>query len=110
MTPAELVAARLSVLDNLIQEEALFQKSQKENLVPDDTKVNQEVQKRKQDATLTEEQYQNQIKQAGFTEEEVRDRFVAACDQRVTRAPKTRVNAPTDASIEKYYADHKAEF
>lgn len=111
MSPAELVAARLSVLDNLIQEEAMFQKAQKENLVPDDSKVNQEVQKRKQDAQMTEEQYQNQIKQAGFTEEEIRDqirRQLAINELRERQ--KARVNAPTDGDIEKHYADHKSEF
>ncbi len=111
MTPAELVAARLSVLDNLIQEEALFQKAQKETLVPDDTKVSQEVQKRKQDAKVTEEQYQNQIKEAGFTEEEVRDKIrrELAIDA-LRERERTRVSAPTDAEIDKYYSDHKAEF
>jgi len=111
MSSAELVAARLSVLEKLIQEEALFQKAQKENLVPDDSKVNQEVQKRKQDAQVTEEQYQNQIKQAGFTEEEIRDqiRRQLAINE-LTERQKTRVNAPTDGDIEKYYSDHKAEF
>lgn len=111
MTSAELVAARLTVLDNLIQEEALFQKAQKENLVPDDTKVNQEVQKRKQDATLTEEQYQNQIKQAGLTEEDVRDKIRRELAINALRErERTRVNAPSDGEIEKYYNDHKAEF
>jgi parvulin-like peptidyl-prolyl isomerase len=111
MTPAELVAARLSVLDNLIQEEALFQKAQKESLVPDDTKVNQEVQKRKQDAQVTEEQYQNQIKEAGFTEEEVREKVRRELAINALRErERTRINAPTDGEIEKYYADHKAEF
>jgi len=111
MTPAELVAARLSVLDKLIQEEALFQRAQKENLVPDDIKVNQEVQKRKQEASVTEEQYQNQIKQAGFTEEDVRDqvRRQLAINE-LTERQKTRVSAPTDGDIEKYYSDHKTEF
>lgn len=111
MSPAELVAARLSVLDNLIREEAMYQKAQKENLVPDDSKVNQEVQKRKQDAQLTEEQYQNQIKQAGFTEEEVRDqiRRQLAINELQERQ-KGRVSAPTDGDIEKYYGDHKSEF
>jgi parvulin-like peptidyl-prolyl isomerase len=111
MTPPELVAARLSVLDKLIQEEALFQRAQKENLVPDDSKVNQEVQKRKQEASVTEEQYQNQIKQAGFTEEEVRDqvRRQLAINE-LTERQKARVTAPTDGDIEKYYSDHKAEF
>jgi parvulin-like peptidyl-prolyl isomerase len=111
LSPAELVAARLSVLDNLIQEEALYQKAQKDNLVPDDTKVNQEVQKRKQDAQVTEEQYQSQIKQAGFTEEEVRDKIRRELAINALRErERTRVNAPTDGEIEKYYNDHKAEF
>ena len=111
MTPAELVAARLSVLDNLIQEEALFQKAQKESLVPDDTKVNQEVQKRKQTANLTEDQYQNQIKEAGFTEEEVREKIrrELAIDA-LRERERTRVSAPTDAEIDKYYNDHKDQF
>ena len=111
MTSAELVAARLSVLDTLIQEEALFQKAQKENLGPDDTKVNQEVQRRKQAAALTEEQYQNQIKQAGFTEEDVREkvRRELAIDA-LRERERTRVSAPTDSEIEKYYNDRRAEF
>jgi parvulin-like peptidyl-prolyl isomerase len=111
MTSAELVAARLSVLEKLIQEEALFQKAQKENLVPDDNKVNQEVQKRKQELKVTEEQYQNQIKEAGLSEEEIRDqvRRQLAINE-LTERQKTRVNAPTDGDIEKYYSDRKADF
>jgi parvulin-like peptidyl-prolyl isomerase len=104
MTSAELVAARLSVLDNLIQEEALFQKAQKENLGPDDTKV-------KQEATMTEDQYQNQIKQAGLTEEDVRDKVRRELAINALRErERTRVSAPTDSEIEKYYTDRKAEF
>ena len=111
MTSAELVAARLSVLDNLIQEEALFQKAQKENLGPDDTKVNQEVQKRKQDASLTEEQFQNQIKQAGLTEDDVRDKVRRELAINALRErERTRVSAPTDSEIEKYYNDRRSEF
>lgn len=111
MAPAELVAARLTVLDNLIQQEALFQRAQKENLAPDDSKVNQDVQKRKQDANLTEDQYQAQIKQAGLTEEDVREqiRRQLAVDSLRERS-NTRVNQPTDAEIEKYYNDRKNEF
>ena len=109
-TSAELVAARLSVLDNLIQEEALFQRAQKDNLVPDDNKVNQAIQKRKQDANLTEDQYQAQIKQAGFTEEEVKDqiRRELAIDA-LREAQRARVSQPSDAEIEKYYSEHQNE-
>jgi parvulin-like peptidyl-prolyl isomerase len=111
LSPAELVAARLTVLDSLIQEEAMFQKAQKEKLEPDDSKVNQDVQKRKQDAHVTEEQYQNQLKQAGMTEDELREKIRRDLAINALRErERTRVSAPTDAEIEKYYADHKAEF
>jgi len=110
-TPAELVAARMSVLENLIQEEALFQKAQKENLVPDDNKVIQEVQTRKQQGGLTEDQYQAQLKQAGWTEEEYRDQIRRQLAINNLRdREKARVSAPTDAEIEKYYGEHQAEF
>jgi len=75
LTPAELVAARLAALDRLIQDEALFQRAQKDNLVPDDNKVNQEIQRRKQQANVTEDQFQAQMKAAGFSDEEVRDKI-----------------------------------
>jgi parvulin-like peptidyl-prolyl isomerase len=111
LAPTELVAARLTVLDNLIQEEALFQKAQKANLVPDDDKVNQEVQSRKQQAGLTEEQYQTNIRQAGLSEQDVREKIkrelaIAALRDR----EKARVTAPTDAEIEKYFNERKDQF
>lgn len=111
LSPAELVAARLTVLDNMIQEEAMFQKAQKESLEPDDNKVNQEVQKRKQDAHVTEEQYQDQLKQAGMSEPELRDKIRRELAINALRErERTRVSAPTDAEIDKYYSDHRNEF
>jgi parvulin-like peptidyl-prolyl isomerase len=111
LTAAELVAARLNVIDRLIQDEALFIKAEKENLVPDDNKVSQEIQKRKQQASLTEEQYQNQIKQAGLSEDEVRENVrkelaIGALNER----ERARVKAPSEDEIRKYYEDHKAEY
>lgn len=110
-TPAELVAARLSALDGLIQDEALFQKAQKENLVPDDNKVTQELQKLKQDRQLTEEQYQEQLKQMGITEEEARDQIRRSLAIAALRDKEnTRVSAPTDAEIQSYYNERKEQF
>ena len=110
-TPAELVAARLSVLDNLIQEEALFQKAQKEKLEPDDNKVTQELQKRKQDAGLTEEQYQEQLKQAGLSESEHRENLRREIAITALRdAQRTRINPPTEEEIRKYYDENRDQF
>jgi len=111
LSPAELVAARLAALDNLIQEEALFQRAQKDNLVPDDNKVNQAIQQRKQQANLAEDQYQAQIKAAGLSEEEVREKIRRELAISALRdAQNARVAQPTTAEIEKYYSDHQNEF
>lgn len=111
MTAAELANARLAVLENLIQEEAVFQRAQKENLVPDDGKVSQELQKRKTDAGLTEDQYQAQLKQAGLTEDQYKDKirrelaYTALQDKQ-----KARVALPTDEEVKKYFDDHREGF
>jgi parvulin-like peptidyl-prolyl isomerase len=111
LTPAELVAARLAVLDKLIQEEALFQRAQKDNLVPDDNKVTQEVAKQKQDAGLTEEQYQEQLKRAGLNEAEWKEQVKKTLAiNELTEKEKARVTAPTDAEIEKYFTENKDQF
>jgi parvulin-like peptidyl-prolyl isomerase len=111
LSPAELVAARLTVLDSLIQDEAMFQKAQKEALAPDDNKLNQEVQRRKQAAQVTEEQYQEQLREAGLTEEELRDKIRRELAINALRErERTRVSAPTDAEIDKYFADNRSQF
>lgn len=111
LTPAELAAARFTALDQMIQEEVLFQKAQKDNLVPDDAKVTQELQNQKNRSGLTENQYQEALKQAGVTEEEAKDKLrrqlaIAALQDK----EKTRVASPTDDEVKKYFEDHKNEF
>jgi parvulin-like peptidyl-prolyl isomerase len=111
LSTAELVAARMTTLDTLIQEEALYQKAQKENLAPDDAKVTQEVQRKKQEARVTEDGFQESLKKAGLTEEDVRDKVRRELAINALRErEKTRVSAPTDAEIEKYYNEHKQQF
>lgn len=111
LSPAELVAARLNVLQNLVQQEAMFIKAQKENMVPDDNKVNQEIQKQKQDASLTEEQYQTRIKEAGLTEQDLRDELrKQLAINALSDREKARVKAPSEDEIRRYYDEHKAEF
>jgi hypothetical protein len=113
LTPEELTSARLSVLGTLIQQTALFAKAEKESLVPDDTKVTEESQRRIRESKLSKEDYERQLKEAGITEAQWREQIRkdmainALVDKHVKSAP---VEQPTDAEIEKYYNDRKAEF
>lgn len=113
LTPEELTSARLNVLGTLIQRRALFTKAEKENLVPDETKINEESQKRIRDSKLSKEDYERQLKDAGITEAQWREQIKeemainALVEKHVKSAP---VEQPTDAEIEKYYNDRRAEF
>ncbi|HEY7544182.1 MAG TPA: SurA N-terminal domain-containing protein [Blastocatellia bacterium] len=111
LSPAQIISARLTVLDKLIEDEALYQKAQKDNLAPDDAKVNQEIQKSKQSEGLTEEQYQEKLKKAGLTEQEVRDQIRRALAiNALEDKEKTRVVQPTDSEIEKAFNENKEQF
>src|SRR5215470_8995427 len=110
-TPAELAVLQLSVLDNLIQAEVLLQRAQRENLVPDDSKVGQEIERQKQEARLTEDEYQNRLKQKGMTEASLREQVkTQLAINALHDKENSRVKAPTDQDIRKYYDEHRNQF
>src|SRR5262249_1783998 len=110
-TAAELAALQLGVLDNLIQAEVLLQKAQRENLSPDDAKVSQAIEKQKQDARLTEDEYQQKLKQMGMTEASLREQVkTQLAINALHDKENARVKAPTDQDIRKYYDDHRNQF
>ncbi|MCO6512413.1 MAG: SurA N-terminal domain-containing protein, partial [Aridibacter famidurans] len=65
LSPLELAAARLQVLDGLIRQEVLFQKAQAEETVPSDEEVNSELNRRKTESGVAQEQGDKQLKDSG---------------------------------------------
>jgi parvulin-like peptidyl-prolyl isomerase len=110
-TPSELAAAQLSVLDNMIQVEAMYQRAQKDNLVPEDGKVDQELQKRKQDAKLSEDDYVKKLQQSGLKESDLREQVKKELSINALKdKEKTRVKPPSDVDIERYYNLHQSQY
>ena len=72
LSPLELASARLQVLDELIQQEVLFQRAQKDGINPTDQEINEFIQKQKQEAGMTEEEFDKQLKNSGQTQDGVR--------------------------------------
>ena len=70
LQPVELAAARMQALQTLIQEEALYQRAQKEAVVPTDDELKQAIQAQKQQLGMTEEEFQKYLQQSGQTEEQ----------------------------------------
>jgi parvulin-like peptidyl-prolyl isomerase len=66
-------AYRLQALDTMINEEVLFQRAVKEGINPTDDEVRQAVQRYKQERSMTEEAFANELKQINQTEEQFRE-------------------------------------
>lgn len=68
-----LAAYRIQALENLINQEVLFQRAQKENIIPTDDEIRQYIQRYKQENGYTEEAFANELKQTNQTEEQFRE-------------------------------------
>ena len=64
LSPLELAGARLQVLQNLVEQEVMFQKAEKENMVPSEEDVTGEINKKKVDSRLSAEEFDKQMKQS----------------------------------------------
>jgi parvulin-like peptidyl-prolyl isomerase len=71
LTTIQQAAARLQVLDSLIQREAVFQKAQAEKVVPSDDDINTRISTQK--SQMTAEEWQKFLQDNSLTEEQVRD-------------------------------------
>ena len=104
LSDLERAAARLQVLQTLIEQEVMFQKAEKEGVVPKDEDVAIEVNKQKQDSRLSADEFDRQMKQAGLTEQSFRDQIkrnmaIKALVDKITG----RIETPKDSEIEAFF-------
>lgn len=110
LSPVAMAAARLQVLDQLIQEEALYQRAQKDSLTPTEDEVKQELQSRIQKSGMSQDDYQARLKQMGQTEEDLktdikRELAIKKLQDKVTAT----IPPPTDAEMKKFFDENKAQ-
>src|SRR5438034_11035068 len=66
LSPLELASARLQVLQGLIEQEVMYQKAEKESMLPSDDEVSGEINKQKNDNHMSAEEFDKQMKAAGW--------------------------------------------
>ena len=111
LSDIERAGARLQVLDTLIQQEVMFQKAEKENMVPTDEEVTVEINKRKVDSHLSAEEFDKQMKQAGLEEKSFRenikkDMAIHKLIDKVTG----KIDTPKDSEIEAFFKGNPEMF
>jgi parvulin-like peptidyl-prolyl isomerase len=110
LSPLELAQARLQVLDTLIQKEVLFQRAEKEGLLPKDDEINQFLNELKLQSGMTEEEFQKRLKEQGQTVEMLRDE---ARKQKAIEKLQNQVNAKItvrDEEVQNFYENNRQRF
>ena len=111
LSPLELAAARLQVLQTLIEQEVMYQKAEKEGVVPKDEEVAAEVNKQKTGSGMSQEEFDRQMNQAGLNEASFRDQIkrgmaIKALVDKITG----QIQTPKDSEIEAFFKGNPEMF
>lgn len=111
LSPLELANARLQVLDGLIQQEVMYQKAEKEGVVPSEEAVNAELNKEKVNTRLSTEEFNKQMTAAGMDEAALKENLkksmaIKALVEKVTG----KVESPSDKEINDFYTGNPEAF
>ena len=106
----DLAQARLSVLDNLIQREVLYQRAEQEKLLPTEEQITTAINQQKQQSGVTEEEFNRQLKEQNMTNEALREE--AKKDLAITSLQDKYAGKITisDREVEDYYNANKQQF
>jgi peptidyl-prolyl cis-trans isomerase SurA len=110
MSPLELAAARMQILDDLVKQEVLYQRAEKEKLVPSEEEISAAIAQQKQQNGMTEEEYQKYLKDSGQTETAVRE---IARKQLAVQKLLDKVGGQIkiqDKEVQDYYDNNRQQF
>lgn len=111
MSQLEIASARLTILQQLIQAEVMFQKAEKEQSVPTEDDVTAEVNKRKTSSNLSAEEFKKQMEAAGETEASWRENVKKELAlQKLQEKISGKVDSPKDSEIDAFYNGNKDQF
>jgi len=110
MSAHDLAQARLTVLDDLIKREVLFQRAEQEKLLPTDDEVTNTINTQKQQSGMTDEEFQRQLKTQNMTMEALREegkKDLAISKLSDKYAGKITIS---DREVEDFYTANKTSF
>jgi parvulin-like peptidyl-prolyl isomerase len=111
LSPLELAQARLGVLDQLIQQEVMYQKAETEKTVPTDDKVTEELNKLKQQSGKSAEEFDKQMKDAGETEATLRETIKKQLAiQELNTKITSKIEPPKDSEIQSFFEGNREQF
>lgn len=110
MTQLSLAQARLQVLDGLIQKEVLYQRAEKEKLLPTEDEVSQYITAKKQEGGMTEEEFQKRLKETNQSEGAFREEARKILAIQKLQNKYTASVSISDREVEEAYNANKQQF
>jgi len=111
LSEMELAQARLQVLQQLIQQEVMYQKAQKEQTIPKDEEVNSELNKLKTSSGVSKEEFAKRLEEAGQTEESIKEGLKKEiATRKLVEKITGKIEPPSDADIVAFYNGNKEAF
>lgn len=110
LSQLELAQARIQVLGSLIQREVLFQKAEKEKLLPTDDQITAAINQQKQQSGVTDDDFQKSLKEQNLTMESLREearKDIAIKSLQDKYTAKITIN---DREVEEFYNGNKNQF
>ena len=105
-----MAQARLQVLSNLIQREVLFQRAEREKLLPTDAQIDGAIATQKQNSGMTAEDFDKSLKAQNMSMEALREE--ARKDLAIS-ALQDKYSGKIDISdreVEEYYTNNRQQF
>lgn len=111
LSPLELAQARLQALDNLIQQEVMYQKADKEKTLPSDEEVTQALNEQKQQSGMTADDYNKKLQEIGETDASLREKFKKQLAfKKLIDKLSSAVEPPKDAEVESIFKSNPDYF
>jgi peptidyl-prolyl cis-trans isomerase SurA len=110
LSTLELAQVRLQVLDRLIQQEVLFQKAEREKLLPTPEEIEQFINTQMQQSQMTQDDFDKRLKETGQTKESLHEdtRKILAIQKLQDRtSSKITIN---DKEVDDAYNNNKEQF
>ncbi len=111
LSPLELAGARLQILQSLIEQEVMFQKAEKEGVVPKDEDVIAEYNRTLQQSGMSKEQLDKAMQESGQTEASAREAIKKSLAiKNLVDKITGKIEPPKDSEIEGFYNGNKSAF
>ena len=110
LSQLELAQARLQVLGSLMQREVLFQRAEREKLLPTEDQITAAINQQKQQSGVTDDEFQKSLKEQNMTIETLREdarKDIAIKSLQDKYIAKITIN---DKEVEEFYNSNKAQF